>query len=213
MRRSAGYRSLRGYRNGGEIGFRDIAGEEGRLGTQEEKIACRALFLFRRELEGDGWFPGVEVGKKFVYDRDLGLGGFRPGADFLLQAIVPFLEGSEISQNQLGVDHLDVADRIDRATNVMNIGVLEATDHLDNRVYLADVAEELVTETLAGARPFHESRDIHELDRGRDDLLRVREFGERFEAGIGNGNDAEVRDRWCRTDNSRPALFGFGSPR
>jgi hypothetical protein len=105
---------------------------------------------------------------------------------------VPLLKRCEISQDQLGVDHFDIANRIDRAADVMNIGVFEATNHLHDRVYLANVAEELVAETFAGARPFDQTRDVHKLDRGRDDFLRMRKLRERFEAGVGNRHDAEI---------------------
>ena len=131
--------------------------------------------------------------KKFVDDGDLGLRRFRSGADFLLQTIVPLLQRGEIGQDEFGVDHLDVANRVDRAADVMDIRVLEATDDLHDRVDLANVAEELVAESFAGARAFHEARDVHKLDRGRDDLLRVRKFRERFEARVGHGDDAEIR--------------------
>ena len=110
-----------------------------------------------------------------------------------MQTIVPLLQRSEISQHQLGVDHFDIANRVDRSADVMNIGIFEAANHLDDRVHLADMAEKLVAETFARARAFHEARDVHKLDRGRDDLLRVRQLRERFEPRVGNRDDAEVR--------------------
>ena len=131
--------------------------------------------------------------QKLFDDRALGLGRLRAGADFLLQAITPFLQRSEIGQDQLGVDHFDVAHRIDRRADVMDVGVLEAADDLHDRVHLADVAEELVAQAFARARAFHETGDVDELDRGRDDLLRTREFRQDFEPRIGHGDDAEVR--------------------
>ena len=119
--------------------------------------------------------------QKLIDDGDLGFGGLRAGAHFLLQAIMPLLKGGEIGQDQLGVDHLDVADRVDGAADVMDIGILETADHLHDRVYFADVAEELVAEAFARARALYQAGDVHELDRGWDDFLRMGELRERFE--------------------------------
>ena len=48
LQRSAGARVADpGYRNGRQIGFGDVAGEEGWLGTQKKKITSD-LFFFRR---------------------------------------------------------------------------------------------------------------------------------------------------------------------
>ena len=106
----------------------------------------------------------------------LGFRGLRSGSDFLLQAVTPFLQGGEVGQDQLGVDDFDVAHRIDRAADVMDVAALEAAHDLHDRVYFADVAEELVAEAFARARAFHEPRDVDELNRGRDDFLRMRKL-------------------------------------
>jgi hypothetical protein len=59
------------------------------------------------------------------------------------------LSTCEVGQHQLGVDGRDVAERVDRAVDVHHVGHLEAAHHLQDRVDLADVAEELVAEALA----------------------------------------------------------------
>ena len=71
--------------------------------------------------------------------------------------------------------------------------LFEAAHDLHDRVHFADVAEELVAESLARAGAFHEARDVDKLNRGRDNFLRVRKLGEHLEARIGHGDDAEVR--------------------
>ena len=57
----------------------------------------------------------------------------------------------------------------------MDVRVFEAAHDLHDGVDLADVAEELVAETLARARAFHEAGDVDELDRGRDDDVGLRD--------------------------------------
>ena len=106
----------------------------------------------------------------------LGFRDLRSGSDFLLQAVTPFLQRSEVGQNQLRVNDFDVAHRIDRAADVVNVAILEAAHDLHDRVYFADVAEELVAEAFARARAFHEPRDVDELNRGGDDFLRMRKL-------------------------------------
>src|SRR6185503_8391025 len=78
---------------------------------------------------------------------------------------LPAANGLQVREHQLGVDHLDVAHRVDRARDVMDVGILEAAHHLDDRVHLADVGEELVSQPLTLARALHQPGDVHELDR------------------------------------------------
>ena len=55
------------------------------------------------------------------------------------------------------------------AVDVHDVLVVEAAHHVDDRVGLADVAEELVAEALALGGALHEAGDVDELDRRRDD--------------------------------------------
>ena len=50
-------------------------------------------------------------------------------------------------------------------------GVLEAAQHVDDRVGLANVAEELVAEPLAARGTADQARDVDEFEAGRHDLL------------------------------------------
>ena len=59
---------------------------------------------------------------------------------------------------------------------MMDIGVFEATDHLDDGVDFADVTEELVAEAFARARALHQACDVDKLDRGRNDLCECDSF-------------------------------------
>ena len=110
---------------------------------------------------------------------------FEPARTSFCKRSCRFCKRSEVGQDQLGVDHLDVAHRIDRAADVMNVAVFEAAHDLDDRVHFADVAEELVAESFARARAFHEPGDIDELDRGRNDFLRMRKLREHSRRGSG----------------------------
>ena len=84
--------------------------------------------------------------------------------DALLQAL-------EIGEHQLGLDRLDVGDRIDLALDMDDVAVLEAAHDVGDGVDLADVGEELVAEAFALRRAAHEAGDVDEGEPRRDDLL------------------------------------------
>jgi hypothetical protein len=54
----------------------------------------------------------------------------------------------EVRVDQLGLDRLDVAQRVDRALGVDDVRVVVRADDVDDRVGLADVGQELVAEAL-----------------------------------------------------------------
>jgi hypothetical protein len=63
----------------------------------------------------------------------------------------------------------------------------EAADDLQDRVDLADVAEELVAQPLALARALDDARDVHQAQRRGDDLLRLDVLGDDSSRGSGMG--------------------------
>ena len=54
-----------------------------------------------------------------------------------------------------------------------DVGILEAAHHVEDRVHLADMREELVAKALALARAAHQAGDIDELQRRGHDLRRL----------------------------------------
>lgn len=122
-------------------------------------------------------------------DRDLLL----LEAGLLRQAGDGLLDGLEVGEDQLGVDRLDVVLGRDLAVDVDDVLVLEGTDDLADRVGLADVREELVAQALALARTAHDARDVDEVDRRGEQLLRAEDLGELVQAGVGDAHDAHVR--------------------
>jgi hypothetical protein len=70
------------------------------------------------------------------------------GFCILLRAPQAALDGIEVRQRQLGVDDLDVGDRIDLASDVHDVVVDEATHHVCDRVGFAYVRQELVAEAF-----------------------------------------------------------------
>jgi hypothetical protein len=80
-------------------------------------------------------------------------------------------EAFEVRQHQLGLDRLGVGDRIDLVVDVLDVVVLEAAQHMDDRIDFADVAEELVAQPFALRCAAHQPGDVDEAELGRDDLL------------------------------------------
>ena len=80
----------------------------------------------------------------------------------LLQRVDALFQAVEIGQHQLGLDRLDVGDRIDPAFDMGDVVVLEAAHHMGDGVDLADVGEELVAEPLAFRGAAHQAGDVDE---------------------------------------------------
>ena len=99
----------------------------------------------------------------------------------LLRSLMDLLHRVQVREHQLGVDDLDVVQRIDLARDVHDVVVHEAAHEVRDRMRLANVREELVAQPLALRCALDEARDVDELDDGRHDLLRLHDRRERVE--------------------------------
>ncbi len=62
-----------------------------------------------------------------------------------------------------------------------DVAILETAQHMSNRIHLADIGKELVSQPLPLRRALHQTRDIHEGHPRRNDLLRsgdLRQLGQ-----------------------------------
>ena len=134
---------------------------------------------------------GLEMGAEGLDELVLGA-DLRVDLGELAEAGEAGLEDLEVGEQQLVLDDRDVAGGVDRALDVDDVAVLEAADDLEDRVRVADVGEELVAEALALARALHQPRDVDELDRRVDDVLRVDHVREDREARVGHRDDGGV---------------------
>ena len=169
----------------------DVARENCRLRCQEKKSAGDRLF-FRRKPGGDRRFAGIEMRQQSFDYGILDPGGFLAGMKLLLQTLASSLERGQISQDELGVNDFNVADRVDARANVVDIWIFKATHHLYDRVHLADVMQKLVPESFPGTRPFDQAGDIEKLNCGRRDLLRMRNRGNFFQPRVRHRDHAEI---------------------
>ena len=91
-------------------------------------------------------------------------------AGALLQRGQALFQALEVGQHQFGLHGLGVADRVDVAFHVGHVVILEAAQHMDDGVHLANVGEELVAQALALGGAAHQAGDVDEFQAGGDDL-------------------------------------------
>src|ERR1035438_8059110 len=113
---------------------------------------------------------------------------FYVARDFLL----PLPDGLQVREDQFCGDDLNVPHRINVPGDVDDVRVLEAAHNVNERVHLADVAEELVAETLSMGGAFYQPCDVHELE-GRGNLRAdLGDLGNLGQSRLGHTHDAEV---------------------
>src|SRR5205823_13459594 len=86
-----------------------------------------------------------------------------------------------------------VAYGVDRSHHVHYVGVFEAADHVQDRIDLADVRQELVAEAFPLRGATHQSGDVDELNDGGDFLLGPHQLEQPVQAGVGDIDDPDVR--------------------
>ena len=73
-----------------------------------------------------------------------------------------------------------------------DVAVVEAAEHVDDGVRVADVAQELVAQALALRGALDQTRDVHDFDGRGHHALRMVDFGEPHEPLVGHGDHAHV---------------------
>ena len=121
----------------------------------------------------------------------------------LARALQTAFQMLDVRKNELEIDGLDVARRIDRALDVNDVLVVEAADNVYDCVDLADMGQELVAQTLALACA---------ADQNRRCLRTLRQPGwfssrdtDRSAAEDAHPVPLPCRrsGQWCRTGSSR----------
>ena len=95
---------------------------------------------------------------------------------------------------QLGIDDLFVTDRINRTIHVYDVLIVETTKHMNDSIRLADIGEELVTESFSFAGALNQSCYIYDLHSRRNHAaLRMTDLAEFDESLVRHRNDTYVR--------------------
>ena len=110
----------------------------------------------------------------------------------LLRLVDAALHHFDVRHDQLQIDDVDIPQRVGGAFHVVDVAVLKAADNMDDGVGGADIAEELVAQTLALGGTLDQTGDIHELDHGRGGFLGLMELGEPVQPLVRNGHNAHI---------------------
>ena len=132
-----------------------------------------------------------------------GLGGFG-------QTRGPVRHHFQVAENQLGVDGLNVAQRVHAAFHVHNVGAVKAANHMHNGVAFPNVAQELVAQALALGRALYKARNVHKFHNGRCFFIGVPDFGQLVQPGVRHGHDAGVGVDGAEGVVGRRRVFGAG---
>ena len=176
----------------GGIGLFDVADVEDRLGGEQLGSVEGKLLLRVLRLGEPGGFRIAQQLQRLAKHRSFDLGFLVALLRLLDQVGQAPLEAVEVGQHQLSLDCFGIRDRIDTALDVGHIAAFEAAQHMNDRVDLADVGEELVAEAFALARAAHQPGDVNELDLRLDFLRRLGDLADLVEAGVGHGDAADV---------------------
>ena len=111
-----------------------------------------------------------------------------------------------VGEDQLGLDRLDVGERVDAAVGVRHAGVGVAADDVADRVGLADRGEELVAEPLPLGGALDQAGDVVEGDRRRFELGGLERRGDLLEPLVGH-----LGDRHVGLDRREGVVAGLGA--
>jgi hypothetical protein len=121
-----------------EIVLAHVGGVQDRLRGEQAQLAQerdRLLGLARLARAA----PGIELPDHTLEHHQFRLGLLVTGAGGLAGLLEPSLHDREIGERELARDHIMVAHRIDRPHDVHDIGIVEAAEHVDDGIHLADV--------------------------------------------------------------------------
>ena len=173
-------------------GLLDVADvEDGLRGEQAEHL--EQALLLGLALDEAGGLALAQERQGAVDEVEGFLGLLVVALGLLLERGDALLEAVEVGQHQLGLDGLDVGDRVDLALDMGDVRVLEAAHHMGDGVDLADIGQELVAEAFALGGAAHEAGDVHEGEAGRDDLRRAGDARELVEPRVRHRHVADIR--------------------
>lgn len=131
--------------------------------------------------DGDDLLEGFEFGDGVF----VGFGVFADSLDALFDL-------SEVGKDEFKINDVDISEGIDGFVDVGDIGVMKASDDVDDGIDFADVGKELVAESFAFGGPFDESGNVDEFDTSGENLFGARDLGEDFESWVGDADDSDV---------------------
>ena len=169
----------------GQVGLlARVAHDEHRLRGEQER-RCEQLPIL-------GAQAGAVERRAFRQDRERALERADLGHDLRVARLErlamprePVLDALDVGHDQIELDRGEVALGIG-----LDTAVGERAQHDEDRVGVAQRAEELRAEPFTGLRARRQG-EVHELEAGRHDLLRLRHRRQAVEPLVGNGRDPD----------------------
>src|SRR5436190_23125308 len=183
---------------GRDLPLADIQQHQDRLLGQEAEASDR-LFLVRVELrvaDRRALLQGsLEPDDHGLFALVRLLLGRRAVATALLQPLEAALDEGKIREDELGVEPIDVARRVDRALRMGIVGVVESAHDVEQRVAVAETGKVLGSQVLCSdvalARGGWRGQ-VHVGHIRLDDLFRLEDLGQLVESLVRDLHDADV---------------------
>ena len=183
----------------GDVALADVQQDEDRLLGQEPEAADRLLLVGvearRRGSASRPRAPALSrprtASSRSFASRSAGV----PWRPLCLQPLEAALDEGEVGQDELGVEPVEIAGRVDRALRMRVGRVLERADDVEQRVRVAEPGEVLGRQVLRPDVALRRGRRRGQVDVGDvglDDLLRLEDLGEPVEPLVGHLDDADV---------------------
>ena len=175
-----------------DVGLAEVRGVD-RLAERQQVARGDHGGVILGAFERAGEIALVHIVAQGREDLDLVVEALVAALGVFLRLVDAAVDHLKVGHDELGVDDVDVAQRVGRALDVGDVGIVEAAHDVDDRVAAADVGQELVAQTLALRRALDQTRDVDELDDGGGELLGVMLVAQPLEPRIRHGHDADVR--------------------
>ncbi len=146
----------------------------------------------QRQAERVGGLASVQVGPEFLQQVRLHQGVLVAAFNLARNLFQPLPDRLQVGQHQFGGHNLDIPHRVNVPDDVNDIRILETAHHLDERIHLPDVAEELIAKPLSVRGAFDQAGDVHELEGRRNLSSDLNHLGQLVESGIGHADNTEV---------------------
>ena len=173
--------------------FINVADVQHLLGRDQAESLERLAFVFASEFDRPCRLALGKCGLASLEHGDAQFGILVARARGPLRLVESRLHLLKVGDHQLGVDGLDVADRVDVAVDVGDVVVFETTHHVYHGINLPNVRQELVPQPLALAGTTHQPGDVDQPQNGGHDFVGRNVIFDRLEPRIGNLHNADVR--------------------
>ena len=154
----------------GNLALGNVGNVQYRFHSQQMQLA-QELLLFLGQTKAACRHTIRKAGHNLFHYSLLQLNLFIAGFCQLNQALLTFFNCFHISQAQLGVDNIDITQRINAALNVGNVAILKAAYNLGNSVYLTDMGQELIAQAFALACALYQTGNIYKTHSCRNNLF------------------------------------------